>query len=104
MLAVTATDTVHFEFPIFRDSFEWYDANNVDFLFFTRNWLSRVDFRLYVTLKKIVQRWNIAGQITVPKRAADFTESFSQKSHVLCGKYSAVLLKPNVSSSLRASI
>lgn len=85
MLAVTATSTVHFEFPIFRDSFEWFnDSNNVDFLFFTRNWLSRVDYRLYVTLKKIVQRCNIAGQITVPKRAVDFSPNRSRNKAMCC--------------------
>lgn len=44
MLAVTATNVVHSELPIFHYAvkhFEWYmlnDASNVNFQFFKRSW------------------------------------------------------------------
>jgi len=60
MLAVTTVNMVHSEVPNLYDAFEqfeWYlvnDANNVDFQFLNRSWLTYVDFGLYVASKKKV--------------------------------------------------
>ena len=65
MLAVATLQVVQSEGPILNHSFEYYnrnlsnDASNVCFQGLQRGWLIRVDFKLHVTPKVIIQGCDI---------------------------------------------